>query len=186
MRSFILAATSGLALLATDAPGQAATYYFNFTGDHEISFTLDSNPSTAIYGSDFTSSTANGGYFRIRGIAGLFDGVATTSADLVFYPSAALGGMRVAVGSAVFSVLGPQLFTDAVTSPSFSLGTYDFTEQKLPGNTHPQPVDATLTISDAPLTAPVPEPANWAIMVAGFALAGATLRRTSYRTARLR
>jgi len=184
MRRLVFAVTVGLGLLSTAAPGQAATYYFSFTGDYQADFTLDSDPSTAIYGSDFTYSLAS--YSRIRSVDGLFDGISTTNADLIFYTLASLGGVRIAVGSTVFSVLGPQLFTGSAASPSFNLGTYYFTEQKLPGDIHPQPVATALTISDAPLTAPVPEPATWAMMVAGFALAGGAIRRKiNRRTTRM-
>ncbi len=44
-----------------------------------------------------------------------------------------------------------------------------------------RPVSYTLTFGD-PIRSAVPEPASWAMMIAGFGLAGATLRRKNYKT----
>ena len=78
-----------------------------------------------------------------------------------------------------FSLVGEQLFTGTTAAPGFRFGTFalhnhidepcgcdakTFTEQAVG--------DYTLTIGAA-----VPEPASWALMIAGFGLAGTALRR---------
>lgn len=77
-----------------------------------------------------------------------------------------------------YHAYGPAVFTGPVDHPVFQLGTYyftDWTEQYIVGS---------LTISGAQVEQPsVPEPASWALMVAGFGLAGGAMRRRSRRGA---
>jgi hypothetical protein len=56
-----------------------------------------------------------------------------------------------------------------------SFGTVGVHLSQVFGNTQ----FATLTVSDSSLVAGVPEPASWALMIAGFGLVGAGLRRRS-------
>jgi hypothetical protein len=46
------------------------------------------------------------------------------------------------------------------------------------------PGDITLTISDTRIPGAIPEPASWAMLIAGFGLTGAALRRRRYAASR--
>lgn len=66
-----------------------------------------------------------------------------------------------------FSLLSPEHFLG---------GTYSFSEGTYAGSTNLSGVITSISIAKA-----VPEPATWAMMVAGFGLAGVALRRRSAR-----
>ena len=65
-----------------------------------------------------------------------------------------------------FAAFGEQLFTGATARPTLRLGTFTF-DQGRDGT----PLNAELTV------AAVPEPTTWTLLIAGFGLAGAGLRR---------
>lgn len=178
------ALAGAVTLLALAVPAQAATYYFTFSGDFDASFELDSNPSAALYGSDFTYSTSMYGYFRLRNFTVTSNGVTSTNGDILFYPASAAGGVRVALGSTLlFSLLAIDLFTGPTSNPTIKLGEFNFTTQKLPFSTKPQPTNTKLVISATRPVSAVPEPAGWAMLIAGFTLIGAAARGRRVRTA---
>lgn len=158
---FIRALLLGAASLAAAASASAATYNFAITGSQTISFQLDSSPTPPI--------VDPGNYFVLSGVSGTINNVGTTF-DLGFgSPSYFFnfGLLNNTVGTGFVST-GPTLFTGSVSSPTFSLGTFTLTPN-VPGPAY------SLTISQAGGT--VPEPASWAMMIAGFGLIGAIARR---------
>ena len=87
--------------------------------------------------------------------------------NVTYFTLAAGGGLSIADDTGVrFAAFGEQLFTGSTARPTLRLGTFTF-ERGRDGN----PLDAVLSV------APVPEPASWALMIAGFGLAGGSLRR---------
>jgi hypothetical protein len=71
----------------------------------------------------------------------------------------------------------PQDSSDALYARTFD--SFKFTFIPPNGIGDPDGIPWTLTVSDSPISAPsaVPEPAAWAMMIAGFGLVGSTLRR---------
>ena len=143
------------------APAQAATLLFTITGDLNAQFELESSPTPDL--------AVDGFLFVINGISG-FPGATTGLADVGFY-NGNFGGGMLALDSATDGYLldapGPQLFSGTESAPTFVTGIYELTGLLTPGN-------FTLTIASI---TPVPEPASWALMIGGMALAGAALRR---------
>ena len=108
-------------------------------------------------------------------VGGAFDGqIAFKGFQTVVVPyqTTAFG----AVGTFMFPEDGP-----AVPPLQSRYDLFGFVFYPPYGNTVTEPNGTpwTLTVSDAPITAPgsVPEPATWAMMIAGFGFVGATLRR---------
>jgi hypothetical protein len=178
--AIVLAAATGA------MPASAATF-FNIVGlpnagpRYSFSFSIPDtaipNPTTA------TSARFNGTqitYTRPGSTTelvetGMFDGP-------TFLTTLDQGGVallrleREPAGQMQFRLFGVQLFTGPTTAPVFTLGTYDLASTPRNGGDPVQPLTYRLTISDSPI-APVPEPASWAMMIAGFGLVGATMRR---------
>jgi hypothetical protein len=162
----VFAAAAGLALAA---PANAAVYQFDITGDYTASFTLDSSPSP--------DDVIEGGYFTLWDIPG-FDDAIFGVADISFFNADFDGGIQIVDfygGSTLLVTDGPQLYTGSEYTPTFLTGTYALSEYLGTGS-------YSLTISDT--TAAVPEPASWAMMITGFGLAGAAMRRRQKTTVR--
>ena len=161
MRLFTLALAAAAALTAVAA--DAATYKFLVTdpdatlGGQAFSpyyFYLDSSPTPAAY--DATSFTIDGTTYgsTIYGNYSVFD-------TFTFYNDA-YGGF-----SDLENIyLNPVLFTGSTDHPTFKLGTFALDNF---GS------GASITISE--VLPSVPEPASWAMMLAGFGAIGVVLRR---------
>jgi hypothetical protein len=149
---------SALALVGV-APADAAVYLFTYTGDATASWTLPSSPVPVDFDVD---------YFETDDILVTFNGI--TGLDyLIFYTADLFGGFGIdGLGVEMDSM---ELFTGTTEFPTFKLGTFATTPFFLGtvGN-------GSLTISVAPSL--VPEPASWAMLIAGFSLTGAAMRRT--------
>jgi len=151
------------ATLSFTAPAQAALLDFTITGDYTASFQLDSSP--------VPSDSASGLGFVLWDVPG-FPDAAISLADIYFYNAGVGGGMEISdfYGSSTLLVTdGPQLYSGSEFAPTFLLGTYALTQYQGSGT-------YTLTIADAAAGA-VPEPATWAMMIGGFGLVGAAMRR---------
>ena len=156
----MIAAVAGLAFAA---PAMAVDLKFTIVGDYTASFVLPSSPSPDV--------AFDGSYFTIFDVPG-FDDAAFGVADLDFYNQAIGGGIGIRDFYRNVDLLltdGPQLYSGPESSPTFLLGSYALTDYFGSGDTY------TLTISS--LSATVPEPASWAMMIAGMGMAGAALRR---------
>lgn len=97
---------------------------------------------------------------------------------MTFYDLENLGALAVfdASGISLFDFTGPQLFDGPLNAPSFLLGSFGLTDA-LTG----APVTLTIgtpgSINPLPGTGDIPEPASWAMLIAGFGLVGAIARR---------
>jgi len=166
MKGMLFLATCCTAALAATAPAQAAPYRFVITGSQTIKFVLESSPTPPI--------VDPGNYFVMPGVTGTIDNVATTF-DLGFGGPTYFfnfGLINNIVGMGFVST-GAPLFTGTEAAPTFKLGTFSLTPDT-PGPAY------SLTISA------VPEPASWAMLLAGFGALGGMVRRRRSLTVRVR
>jgi len=170
-KSVVAAAFAALLLSAT--PANALTS-FTISGDFSAAFTLPDSPVVD------PADAVDGITFGVRGVPDF----ATSSngiGDIAFFSAAAGGGLIIVDNGNGFDWLldatdGQQYYTGSEVAPTFLPGTYTLAGLGTPGS-------FTLTIASAPDA--VPEPATWAMMIGGFALAGAAMRqrRTALRFA---
>jgi hypothetical protein len=176
----ITALFAGVALAATLAAGSAsADIFINFddvaTGDFVGSaysgqgvtffgvqtttgFGETSQPNLAYNAASFAGFNVSGGFTAVSLTDGVFD-----AASLDFYSGANGTG----------SLLGSLSLTG---SPSgFSAQSLDFSGTAFSALFNGNP--GTVGIDDLNLQSAAPEPAEWALMLGGFGLAGAALRR---------
>jgi hypothetical protein len=152
----LLAAASCLALAS--APAAAAPLTFTATGAFNASWTIDSNPTPAVF---------DPGFFRITGVNILFNGNPVTE-FIEFYAAGGGGGACAANFCGLFDLYGPVLFTGPTSAPVFTTGVFNMTQ----GSAAPNAPRVILTIANQ-----VPVPATLALAVAGLALLGASQRR---------
>jgi len=147
------------ATLFTAAQAQAATLLYSLTGDYTASFQLPSNPAPGI-------DDVRG--FQLYNVVGTYP--SGSVAQVTFYSSLLNGGLAIfpegSNGNNLISAR-PVLFTGTTSDPTLLTGTFTLTQFLGPGR-------YTLTVTDI---SAVPEPASWAMMIAGFGMAGAALRR---------
>ena len=152
-----IATLGAVAALALAAPVDAALLQFTISGDYAATFQLEQAPVPDFVDTGFP-------LFAIAHVA--FPGTSAGFADITFFPGA-FAGLLVSDSDTLDWLLdasGPQLYDGPVDAPRFKIGTFALDGLGTPG-------DFTLQI------AYVPEPASWAMMIAGFGLAGAALRR---------
>ena len=169
---FALALTASA--LAAAAPASAAPLLFQITGDHTYAFIIDSSP--------VPSNVSDGkGFFSVSNIPGTFgtNGVLANANFFLTGAAAQDGGLELDVPGGSFFFTGTvlaapadqkffgQLFIGTLSAPVFKLGQFVLLDQT--------GTKQNLTISAAPLSA-VPEPATWAMMLAGFGMVGFGLR----------
>jgi hypothetical protein len=164
MKHIALFTAAAAISLAISVPASADPLQFVITGDYNASFVLDSNP---VPDAAFTNS-----YFTLWDVPGFPDAVADV-ADVSFFNALNGGGLGIEdfYGfNLLFLSDGPQLYSGTEANPIFKTGTFALSEYQGSGS-------YSLTIS----ALGVPEPASWGLMIAGFGLAGAALRRRSYK-----
>lgn len=163
MFSFKLMAAA--AVLASAGVAHAtASVQFVLTGDYNATLTLPTSPVPAFSTDPF---------FTLSPVLVTSGGPPVTTTINFFAPSFG-GGLNIFDINGfdfLFSSVGDVLFTGPTSSPTFRTGTFSLSRfsQTIPGN-------GTLTISTVGAGA-VPEPASWAMLIAGFGLVGAVMRR---------
>lgn len=162
-----IALAASAAALALAAPANAATYSFTLSGDYSANWELDSSPTP----DSFLSYK-----FVLTNVTGTFQGLTGSSVTLDFYTDVLLGGLTISdsdTSVVLADPYGQQLFTGETSAPTFLTGTFN-----LINNLNNNAVQ--LVIAEA---AAVPEPATWAMMLAGFGLVGGAVRRTKAKVA---
>lgn len=160
MKKYMLMLAAGAATLVAATSAQAVPYSFVITGSQTIKFVLNSSPTP--------NTVDSGNFFRIDGKSGTINGAAA-SFDLGFGSPTYFfnfGLFNNSIGSSIFST-GTPLYTGTEAAPTFKTGTFSLD----PGY--------SLTISA------VPEPASWAMLIAGFGAIGGVMRRRRNMTVRV-
>jgi hypothetical protein len=156
----LFALALGMLLLMAAAPAAAQSYFFTLTdssGTQVASFTVNTSPD----GNDASSffyyqpSVSYGG---------------PPVEYLVFYTEGAGGGFAFfdSGGEATVNLGGSQVFGGTTSSPTFQSGS----SYELYGTVNG--VEGSYTLS---ITAAVPEPGTWLMMILGFGVVGVALRR---------
>lgn len=165
MKSLKLLAAAA-ALVAT-MPVGAAMLTYTITGAYTATFQLDTHPDVLVDPSDPDA-------FFIFDVPGTFAGHAGL-AGITFYSLVDLGGLGITFLNPdtnvydIPSFTGDQLYTGPESSPTLlAFGPTVFPDYDDPTKSY--------TVS-AVLSAAVPEPATWAMLIGGFAFAGLALRR---------
>ena len=167
MRLSLLATVAAVAVTMA-IPAQAATLLFTLTGSRDATFQLESNPTPTTF-----SSSVFGDQIQFANVAGTFGGVDGVAPSIGFGSGlfASLNINGTPLGFTQFA--GPSLFSGTADAPVFAPGVFNLTSI-VSGS-------STLTISSVDAgpggVGAVPEPAAWALMIGGFGLAGASLRR---------
>lgn len=99
------------------------------------------------------------------------DGDESYLSELTFFPAATGGAFT---DNGPNSYFGQQLYTGTTANPKFLTGTFNLFDADPTGSP-----DAVVTI-----TAAVPEPASWALMIAGFGVVGRSMRNSRSRSAK--
>jgi hypothetical protein len=154
------------ALLWTSV-ANAATYQFTLTGDYSAQWELQ---STLV-----PDSVSLGEFFVIWDVTGTFPGSAVGLTDIAFFNGASNGGVELYDfygARTLVATDGTQLYTGAESAPVFRLGNFSLTQFQGTGS-------YALNIRD--LSAPVPEPETYAMLLAGLGLMGVAARRRKSR-----
>ncbi|CAM3200179.1 hypothetical protein SPAN111604_09995 [Sphingomonas antarctica] len=157
---------AALAVLMMPVPAFAADFSFvRYDGsDRPFTFNIATSPTP-----DFSSAKT----FEIDGVSthetGQFGQPLVYDADYTFYSDADGGGFL----NGFVAYYSAQLFGGTTAAPTFYNGVFDLSD--FGGG----PPVGTLTITNGATlpTGGVPEPASWALMLAGFGAAGVALRR---------
>lgn len=157
---------AGVAAIALTAPASAVTYFFSYAGTDTASWQLPASPVPDVVFSDA---------FRINAVNMIVNGNPVTALQ-EYYLGGNGGGVCAGFACGILDLYGPQLFSGTLAAPTFLLGSFDMT------NAFGTPA-GTLRISVGDEPPVIPEPATWAMMIAGFGLVGASIRRRRTATA---
>lgn len=165
-RISMLVATT--AAMVAALPASATTLMYSITGSNGFSarFSLDDQTRPDV---NFPSD------FYIFDVAGVYsDGSPTAS--LALYDAASGGGMTLnTLNFTLANIAGQALYSGTLAQPTLlAFGPTAFYDYDVP----------TISYSVSAIAAAVPEPAAWAMLLAGFGMIGmAARRRTSVRLA---
>lgn len=154
-------ALAALAAASLSTPALADTCGFSITGLNTASFELDCSP-TNVY-------SPREGVFNLYDVPIVFNGIAGTG-EIDFMSPVLGGGLTLdveGVGGLFFQ--GDPLFSGYEDAPTFVPGDYVGTD----GVSGP----TIYNISISNVSAAVPEPATWAMMLLGFGAIGVSARR---------
>jgi hypothetical protein len=159
-RHLLMAFAAPMALIAV--PADAAIFTFTVTGSIDAAFTIDSGLLSPPAEYDDTT-------FTLTDVAGTFRGISRRADAISFNTLSWDGGLTIQLGDAFLNLWGSQLFTGSTAAPVLTTGTFTMLED---GDAD---FVSTLTIDE--VTAAVPEPASWALMIVGMGAIGYTMRR---------
>ena len=164
LNRILLVASAGAAM-AFSSSAQAATLLFELTGSRNATFTIETDPVTPTRINN--QPLLSGSQIFFDDVSGTFNGVETTG-DVNFGSGPILAALNInAPGLGFTQFGGTDVFTIDNGTIMFNTGTFNFSGL-VTGR-------STLTISE--VSAAVPEPATWAMMLLGFFGIGGVMRR---------
>lgn len=160
---YLSLATSALLLLGTHFKSALAdTIHYSFSAlGTSATFTLPSNPTPSLIGSNF---------FQINNVVISISGVGTETANIDFFNTAGGGG----AGSGGDHLTGAQLFSGTLSSPTLLTGTFPLSGTIVVDSEPPVQVSGNLI---ATVLAAVPEPSSLVLLLTAMAGATAAARR---------
>ncbi len=170
MKKFKIAALSAIGM-AIASPASAAQFGFTFATDTP----LFGGPvaSSGIFTTSDTAMTVGGRTaFAITSISGIVNGSAIVA------PTAATYGNYFTTGPAFLDGSGLRFFTAAGNDVRFF---FQDSVSRYRVNTFSPGSSSFVTASSARVAAAVPEATTWGMMLAGFGIVGASLRRRTRR-----
>ena len=154
-------ALAALAAASLSTPALADTCGFSITGLNTASFELDCSPTNVYFPRE--------GIFILYDVPIVFNGVAGTG-EIAFNSPVLAGGLGLNVeGVGALSFQGDSLFSGYEATPTFVPGEYVGTDGVFGPTIY--------NISIRNVSAAVPEPATWAMMLLGFGAIGVSARR---------
>lgn len=170
MKKFRIIALSAIAM-AVASPASAAQFGFTFATNQP----LFGGPVTGsgVFTTSDTAMTVGGRTaFAITSISGMVNGSAIVA------PTAATYGNYFTTGPAFLDGSGLRFFTAAGNDVRFF---FQDSVSRYRVNTFSPGSSSFVTASSARVAAAVPEATTWAMMLAGFGIVGASLRRRTRR-----
>ena len=153
--------------LALAAPAAATVFIFDITGSFTSNFRIDTSQ-----GPDRINNQLGGLLTQItyenRPI--LFNGV-ERNASIIFGSGLAAGFQLLGPGIPFTQLSGATLFSGPLDRPIFTPGRFELRNPFF---------RQAITIDVSPAAGAVPEPASWAMLIAGFGLVGAVARRRQH------
>ncbi len=166
---YLLASSAIAASLLSAVPASAATLLFDLSGSRNATFTLEVDP--VIPDRVNNQPLLGGSQIFFDNVAGTFNGVAGTG-NINFGSGDILAALNInAPGLGFTQFGGTDLFSFVNGQPVFNTGTFNFSGI-VTGR-------STLTISE--VSAAVPEPTTWAMMLIGFGFIGGPMRSAKRR-----
>jgi len=183
MRRFVPAAVAAFLAGIAAMPARAATLVYQLTGDVNATWRIDTGRAP--------DDVRGDQFFGYYGVPLDVDGIHYDDALIFFFPSWALGGVEADLGldesgtglGTLFSGISidpsafnqGQLYTGTTADPVLLTGEWDLVDY---GSFVEDPSDPAVRyhLSVTQAVSNVPEPASWAMLVAGFAIAGGCLR----------
>lgn len=159
-------AAAGFAMAASSS-AQAATLLFELSGSRNATFTIETDPVTPTRIN--TQALLGGSQIFFDNVAGTFNGV-ETFANVNFGSGPILAALNISApgtGLGFTQFGGPDVFTIDNGMINFNTGTFAFAGLATGRS--------TLTISE--VSAAVPEPATWLMMLLGFGFVGGAMRQ---------
>ena len=173
MKSMLTISAAAISLMP-GSPAGAVVLNYSLTGDYQASWQLDSE--------QLPIDAQEGFGIIYDGVKGSFAAPLSDIAEVCFFNDALGGGLQLnTIGTfdGVVSTSGPQLYSGSELKPTLLTGKFLFSGYDVVNEVVDPSRSYTLRVSVA-----VPEPASWAMLIAGFGLTGATLRRRQSNLAR--
>lgn len=138
------------------APADATLLDYTLIGNGSLSWQIDS---------DRTPDASDGNGFTFDNVS-FANSNSTVQAAIEFRTLGNSGGFDITADAGHVVAYGAQLFSGLTSDPTLLTGVFSLYSGIY-----------TLTVAPAASPSPAPEPASWAMMIGGFGVVGATMRR---------